>query len=139
MLVMPEIDPTVTGRDSYSLLTLEGHLFHASLTNGLTALRAASIHQKGTFYAAFFNLSIGLERLMKVVLVIDHMARNSMNPPSDRVLRQHGHDLVMLFDYLQSLPVPAPNPLTAVSRASNPVPDPGIPVSLCQKYSVLQS
>lgn len=110
----------MTVQDSYSLLTLEGHLVHSSLTRGLTSLRAASIHEKGSFYAAFFQLSIGLERLMKVILVIDHMARNSMDPPSDRVLRRHGHDLVTLFAYLQSLSDPVPNPLQSISPTGIP-------------------
>lgn len=111
---------SMTIRDSYALLTLEGHLVQASLTHGLTALRAANIHQKGTFYSAFFHLSIGLERLMKVILIIDHMASNSMNPPSDRLLRKHGHDLVTLFDYLLALPDPKPNPLDRVDRTAIP-------------------
>ena len=104
--------------DVHALLTLEGYLFHGALTHGLTALRSADVSRKGSFYTAFFQLSIGLERLMKVVVLIDHMARNSLALPSNKTLKDLGHDLVELFDHLHGLPNPAPNPLTTIKRDS---------------------
>ena len=106
--------------NTYDLLTLEGHLLHASLTHGLTALRAAEVSNKGTFYTAFFQLSIGIERLMKVILVIDHMAKNRMATPTNDALKKKGHDLITLFDYLHSLPDLTPNPLAVIDRMQLP-------------------
>ena len=35
-------------------------------------------NKKGLFYFAFFDLSIGFERTMKLILIFDHMARHNL-------------------------------------------------------------
>ncbi len=47
---------------------------------GFSSLSKANINNnKGDFYVAFFQLSIGLERLMKLTLILDYMATNELN------------------------------------------------------------
>jgi hypothetical protein len=82
--------------ETHKLLIHEGYLIHASLTSGLTALRSAGTHDKGKFYSALFNLSIGIERLCKSVIIIDRMLRNNMIPPSESEMKQFGHNLKKL-------------------------------------------
>jgi len=93
--------------DSFVLLQQEGYLIRTSLAQGLTALRNANLSDKGQYYAAFFGLSIGIERLLKVILILDHTARNSLNaPPTSALKRQAGrtgHDLTALFVAAQAL------------------------------------
>lgn len=78
-------------------LQQEGYLFSSSLCLGLTALRRARVHETGSFYAAFFALSLGLERLLKTVLIIDHMLAHSLRPPDIGTLKNYGHHLVELY------------------------------------------
>lgn len=83
---------------SWYYLEQEGCLAHACLCNGLTALRQANLgDKKGHFYPAFFELSIGLERMLKLIVILDHMAENELVPPSENEVRDFGHELTTLF------------------------------------------
>ena len=83
---------------TWFLLEQEGLLCHACLCNGLTALRRANLgDKKGLFYSAFFELSIGFERMLKLVLILDHMARNQLVPPDGKRVRGYSHKLSALF------------------------------------------
>lgn len=84
---------------TWFLLEQEGLLAQACLCNGLTALRRANLgDKKGLFYSAFFELSIGFERTLKLVLILDHMAWNQLVPPDSRTVEDYGHKLRALFD-----------------------------------------
>jgi hypothetical protein len=84
---------------TWFLLEQEGLLVQACLCNGLTALRRANLgDKKGLFYSAFFELSIGFERVLKLVLILDHMARNQLVPPDSTTVEDYGHKLRSLFD-----------------------------------------
>lgn len=87
---------------SYALLLREGHLFHSCLSQGMTSIAAADRESPGACYSAFFNLSIGLERLLKVVLIIDHMAKNELRLPDLAVVKDYGHSLGKLFSAAQA-------------------------------------
>ena len=110
----------MTPAETFKLLQQEGFLFQSSLTQGLTALRKAndSDPQKGNYYVAFFQLSIGLERLMKTTVIIDHMWKNNLSTPSSDVLRRLGHRLRDLYSHLQSLDGVDDNPLGKVAPTS---------------------
>jgi hypothetical protein len=82
----------------FFLLQQECYLTDSCLTTGLTALRNAHVGDKGRFYSAFFNLGTGLERLMKLVVVLDHMTHNQLKAPSIKEMRNtYGHDLLTLY------------------------------------------
>tara|TARA_R110002049_G_scaffold188251_7_gene356615 strand:- start:10649 stop:11455 length:807 start_codon:yes stop_codon:yes gene_type:complete len=83
---------------SFLLLQQEGYLISASLANGLTELRSAHVHNKGAFYTALFNLSTGFERLLKAIIIIDHMLCNNLAVPSKKQLQARGHNIVDLYD-----------------------------------------
>lgn len=89
--------------DSFILLQQEGYLIRTSLAQGLTFLRSANLGEKGHYYSAFFGLSIGLERLLKVVVILDHMGSNDLVPPSGNLLRGYNHDIIKLFAKVQSI------------------------------------
>ena len=77
---------------TWFLLEQEGLLAQACLCNGLTALRRANLgDKKGLFYSAFFELSIGFERTLKLILILDHMARNQLDPPDSKTVEDYGH------------------------------------------------
>lgn len=81
----------------FILLQQEAYLAHGSLSAGLTALRNAAFPNKANFYLGFFNTSIAFERIMKLIIITDHMLQNSFQPPSKIVLKRYGHDLVSLY------------------------------------------
>ncbi|MBI2472441.1 MAG: hypothetical protein HYV59_14570 [Planctomycetes bacterium] len=83
---------------SFLLLQQEGYLIESCLTSGLTNLRKAHVHNKGGFYSALFNLSIGIERLLKAILIIDHMLQNNLSSPSKKQLKGYGHRLIDLYN-----------------------------------------
>lgn len=84
---------------TWFLLEQEGLLAQACLCNGMTALQRANLgDKKGLFYSAFFELSIGFERTLKLILILDHMARNQLVPPDSKTVEDYGHKLRALFD-----------------------------------------
>jgi hypothetical protein len=83
---------------SFLLLQQEGHLISTQLAAGLTELRSAHVHNKGAFYSALFNLSVGMERLLKAIVIIDHMLRNNLTTPTISQLKAYGHNVVELYD-----------------------------------------
>ncbi len=83
---------------SYLLLQQEGHLISTCLSLGLTELRNANVHNKGAFYSSLFNLSIGCERLLKSIVIIDHMLKNSLSVPRKKQLKGYGHNVIELYD-----------------------------------------
>src|SRR5205823_6159614 len=91
---------------TFLLRQQEGYLIQACLTSGMTHLRNARVDTKGSFYAAFFQLSIGLERLMKTTLIIDHMSKHDFAAPTIKELRAFGHNLASLFEELRDLDMP---------------------------------
>lgn len=87
--------------ESFALFQQEGILARSSLLAGFNALRKANVDDvnKGLFYSAFFELSIGFERLMKLVLVIDHMAKHELVPMTDKELKaNYGHKIESLYN-----------------------------------------
>ncbi|WP_167352700.1 hypothetical protein [Marinobacter adhaerens] len=91
-LSMPKFPP------SFLLLQQEGYLISSSLTNGLTELRSAHVHNKGAFYTSLFNLSVGFERLLKAIVIIDHMLNHQLAVPTKKQLQVRGHNIVDLYD-----------------------------------------
>jgi hypothetical protein len=83
---------------SFVLLQQEGYLIRSCLATGLTELRGAHVHNKGSFYAALFNLSVGTERMLKATIIIDHMLKNKLSVPTRRQLKDYGHDIHGLYN-----------------------------------------
>jgi hypothetical protein len=85
----------------WHLVHQESSLVSSCIFKGLTDLRLANITQKGLFYTAFYNLAIGLERLMKLTLIIDHMQANNLTCPKSDYIRGLGHNLTELLSECQ--------------------------------------
>ena len=54
---------------TFILLQQEAYLARGTLSAGLTAMRNATFPDKEAFYSGFFNTSIALERIMKLIVV----------------------------------------------------------------------
>ena len=90
---------------SFLLLQQEGYLISSSLTIGLSELRSAHVHNKGAFYASLFNLSVGFERLLKAIVIIDHMLDNQLKTPTKTQLKARGHNIADLYDECERIGV----------------------------------
>ncbi|MBD1567971.1 hypothetical protein HC728_00770 [Aliivibrio sp. S10_S31] len=86
--------------EEYRLLSQEGHLTKSSLLSGLDAIRRANIDDqgRGLFYSGLFELSIGFERLMKIVVVLQHKLENNNHNPTNKELRNYGHNIIDLYN-----------------------------------------
>ncbi len=82
----------------------EWHALHREVTlvsqlvgAGATALSEASYASgMGHYYTAFFSLSVGIERLAKLVIVADHVLSNQGQLPQQEMFRRLGHNLARL-------------------------------------------
>jgi hypothetical protein len=90
-----------TFSQTYQLLEQESLIVRSCLCTGLTDLRKAN-QEKGRNYTAFFQLSIGIERMAKLALILDYMAQNNLQAPGERHVRAYGHDLVTLYNKVKS-------------------------------------
>lgn len=105
--------------ESFLLLQQEAYLIRTSLAQGLTLLRNADLGEKGHYYGAFFGISIGLERMLRVIVIFDHMARNSLTPPSGAMVRKYGHDLPGLLSAARAISSnQSPHPIDAIAPGS---------------------
>ncbi len=90
-------------QEPFFILSQEGYLIRSCICTGLTEIRNANIGDKGRFYAGFFQLSIGIERLAKLALILDYMVENELSPPGERYVRKFNHNIETLFDELQKI------------------------------------
>ncbi|WZL81833.1 hypothetical protein QBE53_01665 [Vallitaleaceae bacterium 9-2] len=81
-------------------LANEASLTASLLGNGLNALRKADLYNKGLYYQAFFSLSIGIERLLKIIIINKYRANHDEVFPTDINPRVFGHDLIKLCEYI---------------------------------------
>jgi len=81
-------------------LTREAAIAGQSISAGLGSLRSANYAATGLYSHAFFSLSIGFERFLKLIFLIDFALKNQSAFPTDNDLRKKfGHDLEKLFAY----------------------------------------
>lgn len=82
----------------WKALNREASLVSQILGSGATALGRASYGSGfGEYYTAFFGLSIGIERLAKLILVADYALKNNGALPGQAVVRKYGHKLKELI------------------------------------------
>jgi hypothetical protein len=103
-------------------LRREAALVRHLVGSGVTALgRANYADGLGEYYTAFFGLSIGLERLAKLILVADYTISNSGQMPEQKVIREFGHKLAHLTKTADNiarkhqLELEYPRPTSAIS------------------------
>lgn len=71
-------------------------LVRGLLGSGITALGKATSDYLEGYYLAFFNLSIGVERLSKLVLIINSKIINNKFP-SGKVMKRYNHNISILL------------------------------------------
>jgi len=82
----------------FPTLLHEATLAAELLSTGVTTLRRATTAQKGLYDLALFSLSIGFERVCKLIVLVDHYLKSNRTFPTNTQLRnEYGHDLEKLF------------------------------------------
>jgi hypothetical protein len=87
---------------SFKSLQQESQFVSESFCNGLNHLHKANYMQKTFYYTAFFNLSIALERVMKLILILHHY-KNHATFPEDNKIRNLSHNLDKLFAEIKDI------------------------------------
>lgn len=82
--------------ESFQQFLIEASLASTSIRGGLTALNKCTITDKGTFYSAFFQLSVGLERFFKIIYILQFMIDNNLNKPKFEEIKALGHKIEIL-------------------------------------------
>lgn len=84
---------------SFLLLQQEAILAKSSVLSGFEFMIKGGFDDvyKGHYYTAFFQLSIGIERMLKLAIISDHMFRNSYQPPDIKTIISYGHNLLTLY------------------------------------------
>jgi len=67
----------------------------------LTSLRKANFEQKGLYYQAFFLLTIGIERILKLIIIVKSLVEKDQFP-ENKELKKFNHNLKDLFIYVSS-------------------------------------
>ncbi len=82
----------------------EASLVRHLIGSGATAIGKANYADKiGEYYTAFFGLSVGLERLSKLILVANYAIENSGKMPDEKVVRKFGHKLINLANEVEKI------------------------------------
>jgi hypothetical protein len=82
----------------FPTLLREATLAAELLSAGVTTLRKATTAQKGLYDLALFNLSIGFERVCKLIVLVDHYLKSNRTfPTNDQLRNDYRHDLEKLF------------------------------------------
>jgi hypothetical protein len=81
---------------AWHALGREAQLAGTQLASGITILGKANHAQKGLYTQALFALSIGFERLGKLILVTEYAIENKGSWLTDEQLRKKGHDIAGL-------------------------------------------
>lgn len=82
----------------WKALHREAALVSQIVGSGATALGRASYGSGfGEYYTAFFGLSVGVERLAKLILVADYALDNNGALPDQSFVRKYGHKLKELI------------------------------------------
>lgn len=83
----------------WNALGREASLVSQLIGSGATALgRASYADGFGEYYTAFFGLSIGIERLAKLILIADYALEHGGALPGQGEVRKFGHKLTTLIE-----------------------------------------
>src|SRR5205807_1919412 len=58
--------------------------------------------ERGPFYVAFFNYATGLERLLKIIVLLDHLHQHGKFLNNSE-LKRHGHNVELLYERAKKL------------------------------------
>ena len=88
----------------YQLLKQEAYLSRSALLYGFDAILKSNVQDtdRGNYYVALFQLSIGIERLLKLTLILEYMIENEMQMIPKAILKNvYSHGILKLYGSCQ--------------------------------------
>jgi hypothetical protein len=84
------------------LLMREAAFSSRSIGIGLTELRKYDFANKGSFFHALASIALGVERLLKLLVMYSHRIENNDSFPTNNELKdKYGHKIIPLRDYVR--------------------------------------
>lgn len=80
----------------FNLINSECQFAVELIDYGITQIRKADLQRKGLYYQAFTNLSVGLERVLKLIIIFDNFLKTGALHTQNQ-LKQMGHNLSDLY------------------------------------------
>ena len=106
------------------LLNREAGIAAELIASGVTLLGRANYAHTGLYGQAFFNLSIGFERVAKLIYIADHAIENAGVFPSNTDLKDKiGHDLDQLLTHADTISRRRRPGKEYAERPGTPIPD----------------
>ena len=106
----------------FNALCKEAMFTKELLGSGATQIRKANYATQGLYFQAFSNLSIGLERIGKLCLTLNHFVETNGKFPTDEHLKKAiGHDLVKLYNQSQDVIAKRGLTLRTLPKLDDPV------------------
>lgn len=102
-------------------LQSEAQLAAEQIATGVTVLGRANHMETGLYSQAFFGLSIGLERLGKLIIVADYAIGHRGSFPTDADLRKIGHNLQDILTRCEAIGKTVDAQRSNASRPSDPI------------------
>jgi len=99
----------------------EAQLAGEQIATGVTILGRANHMETGLYSQAFFGLSIGLERLGKLIIVADYAIGHGGSFPADADLRKIGHNLQDILSRCEAIGKSVDAQHSYASRPSDPI------------------
>lgn len=91
-------------QETKNLLSKEAALSSMNLGVGLTFIRKYDFTSLGFIYQSFFSLSVGIERLLKLILLYEYIYVNDCYPDF-KYLKSKGHKLTDLFNEVKKISI----------------------------------
>jgi len=81
----------------FVLLQNESHLIRGSLWTGMTCLRRSTMGvEESIMYPGFFLLATAVERILKLILIIDNIGQNGLS--ASQSMRRYNHGISRLLE-----------------------------------------
>ena len=89
--------------DCHRAMQYEAQMAAQQFALGVTSLRKASFAKPAFYMQAFFGLSIGLERMCKIVILSAYLIENNGKFPDHQYIRKYGHNLLPLLNKCEKI------------------------------------
>lgn len=94
---------TGPGSERWTALCREAAIAGQSVSAGLAALSRANYATTGLYSHAFFSLSVGFERTLKLISVLDYQLDYAGASPTTGALKAFGHDISSLSKHVAAI------------------------------------
>jgi len=90
--------------DTFNALNKEAQFTSEMLCSGYNQLRNANSTTKGVYFQAFTSLSTGIERIGKIIILLDSAISNNGNFPDNNFIQYKlKHDITKVYKFIEDI------------------------------------